>query len=116
MEDVDGDLLSGFPVGRDAHGQGEDAAMRHLVKRMQRELVTRRNRLDELCPILFLHSRRGLGVQYVSQRYRRLWTFLGHDGLISHADIVQILGRSIKARHGAPRLTPKRRKANDEVD
>jgi len=41
---------------------------------------------------------------------------VGHDGLISHADIVQILGRSIKARHGAPRLTPKRRKANDEVD
>jgi hypothetical protein len=43
MEDVDCQLLGGFPVGRDAERYGEDHTMRSLVKRMQRELVARGN-------------------------------------------------------------------------
>src|SRR5215467_14127332 len=85
MKDVDGELFSGFPVGRDSDDQSEDAAVRHLVECMQRELVTRGNRLDELRPPLLRYGSLGLGIQYVGQCYRRLWTFLAHDWLISNS-------------------------------
>src|SRR6185503_20883544 len=50
MEDVDGELFSGFPVRRDSHDQSEDGAMSPLVERMKRELVAPGNRLDERRP------------------------------------------------------------------
>src|SRR5689334_20548020 len=43
MEDIDCDLFSGFPVGRDSHNQSKDEPMSHLVEGMKRELVTRGN-------------------------------------------------------------------------
>ena len=67
MEDVDGELFGGFPVGRDSHDQGEDEAMSPLVERMQRELVARGNRLDERRPVLLRHRSLGLGIQHVAQ-------------------------------------------------
>ena len=72
VEDVDGELFSGFPVGRDSHDQREDDAMRPLVERMQRELVARGNRLDERRPVLLRHRSLGLGIEHVAQRCRRL--------------------------------------------
>ena len=70
--------FGGFPVGRDSDDQGEDAAVRHLVECMQRELVARGNRLDELRPPLLRHGSLGLGTQHVGQYYQRLWTFVGN--------------------------------------
>src|SRR3546814_10291266 len=72
MEDVDGELFSGFPVGRDSHDQSEDGAMSPLVKRMQRELVARGHRLDEHRPVLLRHRSLGLGIQHVAQCCRHL--------------------------------------------
>ena len=80
VEDVDGELFSGFAVGRDSHDQSEDGAMSPLVERMQRELVARSDRLDERRPVLLRHRSLGPGIQHVAQCCRRpLCTFLAHD-------------------------------------
>ena len=85
MEDVDGELLGGFPVGRDPHDQGEHHAMSPLVEGVQRELIARGNRLDELRPVLFRHRRLGAGVQHVAQCCWRLFCpFFAGDRRIGH--------------------------------
>src|SRR6185436_13933452 len=79
VEDIDGKLFRGFPVGRHSHDQREDEAMSHLVERMQRELVARGNRLDERRPVLLRHRSLGLGIEYVAECSRSLLCrFLGH--------------------------------------
>jgi hypothetical protein len=81
MEDVDGEFLSGFPVGGDSHDQSEYGTMRHLVEGMQRELVTRGNRLDERRPGLLSHRSLGLAIQHVAQCcWRPFCVSLAHVG------------------------------------
>jgi hypothetical protein len=83
MKDVDGELFSGFPVGRDSDDQSEGAAVRHRVERMQRQLVTRGNRLDELRPPLLRCSDTGaLDLAYstsasVTGDCGRSWAMIG---------------------------------------
>jgi len=67
MEDVEGKLFGGFPIGGDSHDQGEEGAMSPLVQRMQRELVPRRDRLDERRPVLLRHQNLGLSIEHVTQ-------------------------------------------------
>ena len=111
MEDVDGELFSGFPVGRDSHDQREDEAMRPLVERMQRELVARGNRLDERRPVLLRHQSLGPGIQHVAQRCRRLLrTFLAHRRSTRHCLIFRQIPRpSIGDSHSRDRA-PRRPK------
>jgi aspartate carbamoyltransferase catalytic subunit len=55
------------------------------VLRMQRELITCGDRLDELRPVLFRHPGLGAGAQHVVQCYRRLFCrFLTGDRWIDH--------------------------------
>jgi hypothetical protein len=70
--------------------------MSPLVKGVQRELVTRSNRLDECRPVLLAHQSLGLGVQHVAQcRWRLLCPFLaGIDGLAAGRDFKISTGRS----------------------
>jgi hypothetical protein len=72
MEDIDGELFSGFPVGCNSHNQSEDEAMSHLVERMQRELVARGNRLDKRRPVLLRHGSLGIGIEHVAECCRLL--------------------------------------------
>jgi hypothetical protein len=71
MEDVDGELFSCFPVGRDPQNQREDDAMSPVVERVQREFVARGNRMDEHRPVLLRNRSLGLGIQHIPQRCRR---------------------------------------------
>ena len=64
--------FGGFPIGRDSHNQGEDGAMSPLVQRMQRELVPRRDRLDERRPVLLRHQNLGLSIEHVTQSRGRV--------------------------------------------
>src|SRR6185503_4739196 len=90
MEDVDGELFSGFPVSRDSQDQSEDGAMSPLIERMKRELVARSNRLDERRPVLLRHRSFGRGIEHIAECcWRLVCRFLEHVRQFALAEILR---------------------------